>query len=76
MIIMLVPLYLLYELGIVLLWLAPASAVAEGRVLTLGRSDKAVARSDQPRQTAHSSAARPPAAHPGASLPDDDRDAV
>ena len=33
MIIMLVPLYGLYELGILLLVLAPASAVAEGRVL-------------------------------------------
>jgi len=35
MIIMLVPLYGLYELGILLLVLAPASAVAEGRVLGL-----------------------------------------
>jgi Sec-independent protein secretion pathway component TatC len=37
MLIMLVPLYGLYELGIVLLRIAPASAVAEGRVFSLRR---------------------------------------
>jgi sec-independent protein translocase protein TatC len=44
MLVMLVPLYGLYELGILLLWLAPASKVAEGRVLSLKRADYSVAR--------------------------------
>ena len=44
MLIMLGPLYGLYELGILLLWLAPAGKVAEGRVLSLKRADYSVAR--------------------------------
>ena len=69
MLIMLLPLYGLYELGIVLLRIAPASAVAEGRVFSLrrfrprksdkrnsggsGGSDKRREPVDQPRQPAH-----------------------
>ncbi len=37
MLILLIPLYALYELGILMLWVAPASRVAEGRIF---RSDK------------------------------------
>jgi len=47
MLIMLGPLYGLYELGIVLLVIAPARKVAEGRVLSIGRrGDNASAASD------------------------------
>jgi hypothetical protein len=65
MLIMLVPLYGLYELGIILLRIAPASAVAEGRVFSWrrftprktraasGASDKRREPMDQPRQPAH-----------------------
>ncbi len=42
MIVMLVPLYGLYELGILLLRLVPAGHVAEGRVFAFWRSDKRV----------------------------------
>jgi sec-independent protein translocase protein TatC len=37
MVMMLVPLYALYELGILLMVLAPASAVAQGRLTRFGR---------------------------------------
>jgi len=47
MMIMLLPLYGLFELGIVLLILAPARRVAAGTVFSLQRSDKSVARSAQ-----------------------------
>lgn len=54
--IMLVPLYGLYELGILLLVIAPASAVAKGRVFSLRRFRKPSADNppepmDRPRQT-------------------------
>ena len=76
MLIMLLPLYALYELGIVLLWLAPASAVAQGRVLRWKKSDKAVARPRQPHQTSQVSESDHAAAHSGAAASDDDGDAV
>jgi hypothetical protein len=40
MVIMLVPLYGLYELGILLMVLAPARAVAEGRIWRFGKSPR------------------------------------
>jgi sec-independent protein translocase protein TatC len=57
MVIMLIPLYGLYELGIVLLVLFPASAVAEGRLRFSRRSEK------------RSSAKAGEAAQPGATVP-------
>lgn len=55
MLLMLVPLYALYELGILLLVIAPASAVAEGRVFSLRRFREPAAHNqrepmDQPRK--------------------------
>lgn len=63
MVIMLLPLYGLYELGILLLLIAPASAVAEGRLLRRG-SDKGAAAGaraggDGPRATQPVKPARP-----------------
>lgn len=57
MLVMMVPLYGLYELGILLLVMAPASAVAEGRVFSLRRfrskrSDNPREPMDQPRKAA------------------------
>ncbi len=54
---MLLPLYGLYELGILLLVFAPAQRVAEGRIFSLTPSNKSVARDDQSRQSEQS--ARP-----------------
>lgn len=54
MLMMLVPLYGLYELGIILLVLAPAQAVAEGSVLSWRRSHKSPDEAEQdgePSQT-------------------------
>ena len=51
MIAMLLPLYGLFELGILLLVIAPASAVAEGRVFWR-RSHKTVTQPDHPRKPA------------------------
>jgi hypothetical protein len=55
---MMLPLYALYELGILLLVAAPASAVAEGRVFSLRRFRESPADNrrepmDQPRKPAH-----------------------
>ena len=57
MLVMMLPLYALYELGILLLVMAPASAVAEGRVFSMRRfrrrqSDNQREPMDQPRKPA------------------------
>jgi Sec-independent protein secretion pathway component TatC len=61
MLVMMLPLYLLYELGIVLLVLAPAKKVAEGRVIPLPRWPWKWRRKSEPNQpdnpAANSSAA-------------------
>lgn len=62
MLVMLVPLYALYELGILLLVIAPASKVAEGRVFSLPRwsfgrrtsADKQAAQTDSSTKSAQS----------------------
>lgn len=69
-IIMLVPLYGLYELGILLLVIAPASRVAEGRVFNLRQSDKSVARTEESDQSAQTDADTPGRGRP----PHDDND--
>jgi sec-independent protein translocase protein TatC len=75
MIIMLLPLYGLYELGILLLVLAPASAVAEGRIGPLrfsrranraahGATDKQDAQADQPAESAQTESHGPRTGRP------------
>jgi Sec-independent protein secretion pathway component TatC len=61
MFMMLIPLYGLYELGIVLLWLMPARVVAEGRVFSLRRSDKAVPRAAQTEESSQTTTPATPA---------------
>jgi sec-independent protein translocase protein TatC len=72
MLLMLVPLYGLYELGIILLVLTPASAVAEGRIMSrwpLRRSDKASERSSHPRKPVQSATSVPRAEPPSQPSP-------
>ena len=77
MLMMLVPLYGLYELGIILLLIAPAKAVAEGTVGRLGRSHKSDDEAEQDTeasQTQRSSDRTPPdgeSSHPEADEPED-----
>ena len=66
MIVMLVPLYTLYELGILLLMIAPASKVAEGRVFELGRSRRSPADNADPDKQVT------PSAQPGEPAQPDD----
>lgn len=51
MILLFVPLYVLYELGIVLLWLAPADRVASGTVLGGGTASRTSDRDDHASET-------------------------
>ena len=77
MLMMLVPLYGLYELGIILLVLAPAQAVAEGSVLSWRRSHKSPDEAEQdgePSQTERPNDRTPPdgeSSHPEADEPED-----
>ncbi len=77
MLMMLVPLYGLYELGIILLVLAPAQAVAEGSVLRWRRSYKSPVEAEQdaePSQTKRPTDRTPPdgeSSHPEADEPED-----
>ena len=77
MLMMLVPLYGLYELGIILLVLAPAQAVAEGSVLSWRRSHKSPDEAEQdgePSQTERSNDRTPSdgeSSHPEADEPED-----
>lgn len=77
MLMMLVPLYGLYELGIILLVLAPAKAVAEGSVLSWRRSYKSPdepGQDGEPSQTKRPSDRTPPdgeSSHPAADEPED-----
>jgi hypothetical protein len=77
MVMMLVPLYGLYELGILLLVIAPPGAIAEGNVLTgfwrRYRSGKAARASRQVAQPAQS-ARGPQEARPARREPDGDAD--
>jgi sec-independent protein translocase protein TatC len=83
MIIMLLPLYGLYELGILLLVIAPASAVAEGRIAGLrfarratdadrdrSGTDKHNTQTDQPADSAQTESSAPPAPSPDDSQSD------
>lgn len=54
MIAMLIPLYALYELGILLLWIAPAKRVAAGTVLRSELSGNETPQTDHSRQTSGS----------------------
>jgi sec-independent protein translocase protein TatC len=78
MLMMLLPLYGLYELGIVFLVIAPSSAVAEGRVFRFGRAprtadnaepDKRSARIDQPDEPAQTEGTVPRGRAPDQSDP-------
>jgi sec-independent protein translocase protein TatC len=60
MIAMLLPLYGLYELGILLLRFVPARAVASGAIIELRRSEKSMARTDQPAQAARAESPESP----------------
>ncbi len=77
MLMMLVPLYGLYELGIILLLIAPAKAVAEGSMIGLRRSHKSHDEAEQdgePSQTERPSDRTPPdgeSSHPEADEPED-----
>ncbi len=77
MLMMLVPLYGLYELGIILLVLAPAQAVAEGSVLSWRRSHKSPDEAEQdgePSQTKRPNDRTPPdgeSSHSEADEPED-----
>ncbi|MCH8938543.1 MAG: preprotein translocase subunit TatC [Gemmatimonadetes bacterium] len=77
MLMMLVPLYGLYELGIILLVLAPAQAVAEGSVLSWRRSHKSPDEAEQdgePSQTKRPTDRTAPdgeSSHPEADEPED-----
>ena len=77
MLMMLAPLYGLYELGIILLVLAPAQAVAEGSVLSWRRSHKSPDEAEQdgePSQTKRPTDRTAPdgeSSHPEADEPED-----
>ena len=77
MLMMLVPLYGLYELGIILLVLAPAQAVAEGSVLSWRRSHKSddgAGQDTESSQTKRPTERTPPdgeSSHPEADEPED-----
>ncbi|MDY7108484.1 MAG: twin-arginine translocase subunit TatC [Planctomycetota bacterium] len=81
MLIMLLPLYGLYELGILLVVLVPASAVAEGRIGSLrfgrrpdrrarGATDKQNAQADQPSDSAQTESGGPRTERPDDSRSD------
>lgn len=73
MVVMLIPLYALYELGILLLWLAPAKRVASGTVLRTSSSGNETPQTDHSRQTSGS----PWTVHPEDSArPEDDENSA
>jgi hypothetical protein len=74
MMLMLVPLYLLYELGIVLLIIAPPHAVAEGSVFSVRRlmglrPDKRAADTIQPPEPLQSDERVPRTSRPNSASP-------
>ena len=74
MLLMLIPLYGLFELGIALLQFVPARKISQGTVFSLRRSDKAVSRSSQtdyPAQSASEETTLSPAQKSTSTQPDD-----